>query len=154
MQVAPPITLAPPARAEHPCAAGDSWPALRARRLLRTARHVPLAQLAARARFMLLRQIYAQAPARPIARARRAAAGTRAARPLAALAPDLLAPEGMAVVAQRAAALARAQFEYLGRTADYSAGIRWHDPDASPLWAFNLHYLGAVLDLALAGDVG
>ena len=121
------------------------------RRLLRTARRIPLSQLAARARFMAQRRLYALAPARPIRAAWHTAAGTRAAAPLPALPFDLVVPDGAAALRARAAALARGCFSYLGREADFSAGIRWRDPEASPLWAFNLHYLGAVRDLMLGG---
>jgi len=121
----------------------------RAARFVRTARYIPLAQLAARAECMLRRHLYALAPAAPILSARRLAAGTREAAPLPALALALIAPEGLDAVERRAAAIARGRFAYLGREVDYSAGVRWHDPEASPLWAFNLQYLGAVLDLAL-----
>jgi uncharacterized heparinase superfamily protein len=72
---------------------------------------------------------------------------------LTALPRELVAPEGPARIAARAAALASGRFTYVGRELDYSDGIRWHDPAVSPLWAFNLHYLGSVLDLVLAERV-
>ncbi len=124
-----------------------------AARVLRTASHLSLEQLAARARFMLLRRAYALAPSRPIHAAQRAAAAVRAADPLPELTRELIAPEDAALVESRAAAVARGSFCYLRREADYSAGIRWRDTDASPLWVFNLQYLGALLDLALTDRV-
>jgi len=151
MYSAPPIAITPRAAAAPRPANGGSRPWRRRARVLRTARHLPLAQLAARARVMLLRRLYAAAPAQPIRAARRAAAGTGAARALPVLPRELLTPDEPPILAQRAAALARGRFAYVGREADYSTGIRWRDPDASPLWAFNLQYLGAVLDLVLAG---
>src|SRR5262245_5402647 len=126
-------------------------PATSGARVLRTARHLSLAQLAARARFMLLRRVYALQPELPIQAARHAAAGTHAAEPLPALPCELIGVDGATGLEARAAALARGRFAYVGREADYSGGIQWHDPHASPLWAFNLHYLGSVLDLALTG---
>ena len=147
--------------AAPPIASTTNLPVRRARavrstrgaRLLRTASYLSLAQLAARVRFMLQRRIYALAPAHPIAAARQAAAATRVADPLPALMLELIAPEDAALVEARASAVARGRFCYLRREADYSAGIRWRDPDASPLWLFNLHYLGALLDLALTDRV-
>ena len=152
IDTAQPVSIAPPAGPDPAPTGARSSRIVRGARELRTARHLALAQLAARARFMLLRRAYALAPERPILAARRAAAGARTAGPLPVLSPDLLVPGGPEILARRAAALARGHFAYLGREVDYSAGIRWHDPGASPLWAFNLHYLGAVLELVLAGD--
>jgi uncharacterized heparinase superfamily protein len=148
MIAAPPIVV-PHAVTDPPSAADRRL--RRVARFLRTARYLTLAQLAARARFVALRRLYALAPTRPIDAARRGAAGAVAVRPLPAMPRELLAPEDAGCVAARAAAFASGRFVYLGREADYGAGIRWRDPDASPLWAFNLHYLGCVLDLALAG---
>jgi len=147
--------------AAPPIASTTNLPVRRARavrstrgaRLLRTASYLSLAQLAARVRFMLQRRIYALAPAHPIDAARQAAAATRVADPLPALMLELIAPEDAALVEARASAVARGRFCYLRREADYSAGIRWRDPDASPLWLFNLQYLGALLDLALTDRV-
>jgi len=116
--------------------------------------HLTPTQVAARARFMLLRRLYALAPGRPIEAARRAAAGADPAPPLPALPRALIAPEGAARTTARAAALSGGRFVYLGRERDYRTGIHWRDPAVSPLWAFNLHYLGAVLDLVLAERVG
>src|SRR5215470_18045025 len=134
-------------------AAADRAPSrgTRAARTLRTARHLSIAQIAARTRFLLLRRLYALAPARPIDAAWRAAAGTQAAQPLPFLPRELIGTEDDAVLEARAAALACGRFAYVGRAVDYSAGIDWRDPTASPLWAFNLHYLRSVLDLALTG---
>src|SRR5688572_5954302 len=56
----------------------------------RTVRYLTAAQIAARARFMALRQVYGLAPRWPIARARRAAAGTVAAPALPKLPAALL----------------------------------------------------------------
>src|SRR5215468_3458362 len=113
-----------------------------AARQLRTARHLSLAQLSARLRFMLLRRLYALSPGRPIQAAQRLAASTPAADPLPALPRDLIGADGDPVLEHRAAALARGRFSYVGREVDYSRGIEWRDPAVSPLWAFNLHYLG------------
>lgn len=123
---------------------------LRLGRLWRTARHLTAAQIAARARFMVLRQLYSLAPQWPIRRARRAAAGTIAAPALPKLPAALLCADDAPTLAERAAALAGGQFHFIGRTANYAGGVRWRDADASPLWLFNLHYLGGVLDLTLA----
>ncbi len=120
-------------------------------RTLRTARYIPLWQLAARARFMALRRLYALAPARPIQAAEQTAAGTHAAVPLPTLPFDLSVPDGADALEARATALAQGRFCYIGRETDFTGGIRWRDPGASPLWAFNLHYLGAVRDLMLGG---
>jgi len=137
--------------AAPPSSAAPARRTARAARELRTARHLSLAQLAARIRFMLLRRLYALSPGRPIQTAQRLAAGTAPAHPLPALPRELIGADGDAVLERRAAALARGRFSYVGREADYAAGIEWRDPAASPLWAFNLHYLGSVLDLVLAG---
>lgn len=150
MHAAPPISITPSGAADVQPGAAATQPSRAVARLLRTARHIAPAQLAARAGFMLQRRIYTLAPERPILAARRAAAQTGPALSLPKLPFDLLAPEGPDVVSQRAAALARGRFAYLGREADFSAGVRWDDPHASPLWAFNLQYLGSVLELALA----
>jgi uncharacterized heparinase superfamily protein len=149
MHAASPISIAPNGADVRPRAVATR-PSLGVARLLRTARHVAPAQLAARASFMLRRRLYRLAPDRPILAARRAALDTGAVRTLPVLPFDLLAPQGPEILAQRAAALARGRFAYLGREADFSAGVRWDDPHASPLWAFNLHYLASVLELALA----
>ena len=120
-------------------------------RLMRTAREIPIPQLAARLRSMALQPLYRRLPALPIQRARRAAAGTRAAEPLPSLLPQLALPVAGETLTERAALLAAGRFAYLGREADFTGGIRWRDPQASPLWAFNLHYLGALADLVFAG---
>ncbi len=131
----------------------DAYPTSfgRAARLLRTARYIPPAQLAARLHVMAQRRRYSFMPERPIARARRDAAGTTAAAPLPELPHMLLAPEEMVTLDARAAELADGRFTYLGRTADFTGGLRWRDATASPLWLFNLHYLSALLDLTLSG---
>ena len=123
-------------------------------RLMRTAREIPPPQLAALLRFMALQRLYGRLPTLPIRRARRAAAGTCVAEPLPSLLPQLALPIAPATLAERTALLATGRFAYLGRAADFTAGIRWRDPNASPLWAFNLHYLGAVAELVFAGHTG
>ena len=120
-------------------------------RLVRTAQFIPRRQLAARARFMALSRFYDLTPAWPIVRARRHAAGARAADPLPHLPLEVVISDDLADVHRRAAALVRGCFAFLGLEADFSAGMRWTDRAASPLWLFNLHYLGAVRDLVVAG---
>jgi uncharacterized heparinase superfamily protein len=122
-------------------------------RTLRTLFPIPPSQLLARAHFVARHRLYAISPHLPMQRARRATRGAAAVDPLPGLPVELLAPEGLDVMQGRAALLARGQFEFLGRAADFSAGIRWRDRDASPLWMFNLHYLGAVVDLTLSGRI-
>jgi uncharacterized heparinase superfamily protein len=76
--------------------------------------------------------------------------------PLAALPSlpdDVLWPEGLDAVERRAADFARGRFVYLNREADFSGGIRWRDEGASPLWTYQLQYLGCVADLARTGRV-
>ena len=122
-------------------------------RTLRTARHIPLGQLAARARFLWLRARYAAEPALPLARAVVDAAGMEPTDPLPHLPDGVLWPEGIPEVERRAAEFASGRFEYLHRAADFAGGVRWHDAGASPLWLYQLHYLGSVADLARAGRV-
>ncbi len=117
----------------------------------RAMRHVPAQQIAHRARFALLHAIYSATPGLPIARARREASGSLSAAPLPALPVALIAPDGLEPVMRSADRLTRRRFLYLGRQADFAAGIRWRDPDASPLWLFQLHHLGSVVDLGLVG---
>lgn len=119
---------------------------------LRTAARIPPRQLAARAKAVLRRKLYAAAPERPIEAARRAGAMLAPADPLPRLPVELVAPEGMDAVRARAAEFAAGRFRYLNSEADYSRGIRWKDPERTPLWRYQLQYLGSVLDCALAGD--
>ena len=122
-------------------------------RALRTARHIPLRQLAHRARFLALRRLYTLGPRRPLARARIDAARMEPVAALPRVPDDVLWPEGRDAVARRAADFARGRFAYLNREADFSDGIRWRDAGASPLWLYQLHYLGAVADLAATGRI-
>ncbi|MCE9636108.1 MAG: heparinase II/III family protein, partial [Planctomycetes bacterium] len=121
-------------------------------RTFRTAAKIPAGQLAARAKAMLLRKMYAARPEAPIAAAARAAAGSPAAEPLPLLPLSIVAPEGIDAVRVRAAAFGAGRFEYLHHAEDFSAGIRWRAEGTSPLWRYQLQYLGSVLDLALAGN--
>jgi len=170
-EAAAPVARRAPASATPSRAAGDAvWRAIdrdalpppvaeepavgrvgRLLRDLRTARRVPAAQLAHRARFVALRALYARMPARPIADARAVARALRAAEPTPALERDAIAPEPIAEIERNAERVARGRFLFLGREADFSDGIRWRDPGASPLWLFQLHYLGALRDLVLTG---
>jgi hypothetical protein len=75
------------------------------------------------------------------------------ADPLPHLPDGVLRPEGMGEVQRRAEEFARGHVKYLNREADVAAGIRWHDADASPLWLYQMQYLGAVADLARSGLV-
>jgi uncharacterized heparinase superfamily protein len=127
------------------------WRLQRLGRLWRTARYIPPAQLAARARVVALRRLYTAFPQWPIRVARRRAAGTDAATPAPLLPIELIVPEGLTGVRMRAGALADGQFSFIGRTVDFSGGVRWRDAELSPLWMFNLHYLGTLTDLMLAG---
>jgi len=120
----------------------------------RTARHIPLGQLAARARFLWLRKCYGIAPSLPFAGAATGAAGMQPAAALFRLPDDVLWPEGLEAVERRAADFARGRFVYLNREADFADGIRWRDAGASPLWLYQLQYLGCVADLARTGRVG
>jgi uncharacterized heparinase superfamily protein len=128
---------------------GGVW---RLRRFWRTVRHIPPMQLAARSRSVAWHQLYGTAPRWPIARAARRAAGAGAAAPLPALPFDLVAPEGMHRVQQRADDCARGRFTYVGRTVELSLDD-WRRGHVSPLWTFHLHYLGCVSDLALTGQM-
>lgn len=121
-------------------------------RTIRTAAKIPAGQLAARAKTMLRRRLYAARPRAPIDTARRCAAGTAAADPLPRLPLAIVAPEGIDAVRRRAAAFAAGRFEYLHHAEDFSAGVRWRAEGTTPLWRYQLQYLGAVLDLALAGN--
>lgn len=66
---------------------------------------------------------------------------------------DALLPEGLHAVAVRAGRFRSGEFRFLGETARWEDGIDWDAPGRSPLWVYQLHYLGAVLDLAVAGHV-
>src|SRR5439155_7989849 len=109
-------------------------PKHRVRPLLRTARYIPLSQLAARIRFVILHRLYAAAPKTPLLLARREATGCAAAQRLPSLPFELLAPEGVGSLGERAAALSQGRFTYLGQEVDFSSGIRWNRRDASRLW--------------------
>ena len=122
-------------------------------RTLRTARHIPLRQLAARARFLWLRKRYAIDPSIPFVHAAIDAAGMEPIATPPRLSDDVLWPEGLDAVERRAAEFARGNFVYLNRAADFAAGIRWRDEGASPLWLYQLQYLGCVADLARIGRV-
>jgi len=128
--------------------------ASRVARDLRTARHIPPAQLAHRLRFLGLRALYSVRPELPIRTARRRAAGARARRQLPRVARMLLG--GTTNFHARALAAIEGRFEHLGTTRDYGPvpdwldpPIRWRDPDVSPLWAYQMQYLGTVVDFAL-----
>lgn len=122
-------------------------------RLLRTARHIPPGQLAARLRFLWLRKRYAIDPSLPFVHAAIDAAGMSPVADLPRPPDDVLWPEGLDAVERRAADFARGRFVHLNREADFSGGIRWHDEGASPLWLYQLQYLGSVADLARTGRV-
>ena len=122
-------------------------------RTLRTVRHIPLRQLAARARFLWLRKRYAIDPSIPFVHAAIDAAGMEPIATPPRLSDDVLWPEGLDAVERRAAEFARGNFVYLNRAADFAAGIRWRDEGASPLWLYQLQYLGCVADLARTGRV-
>ncbi len=125
-------------------------PLRRLARDLRTARRIPLAQLRARARFVALRRRYARNPEQPLDAARDAARRT-GPPPLGPMRRDVVAPEGPAAVEARAAAYAGGRFEYLGVARDLGFPPTFDVADASPLWEYQLQYLGSVLDLALTG---
>ncbi len=97
--------------------------------------------------------MYAAGALDPLARADVEAAGAAPAAPIPRLAADVLAPEGLDAVRARADAFAAGRYRWLDREADFTTGIRWADPGASPLWLYQLQYLGCVLDLVLAGRV-
>jgi hypothetical protein len=122
-------------------------------RTLRTARHIPPRQLAERARFVWLRRRYSLDRALPFARAAIDAAGMTPVAPLPRVPDDVLWPEGFDAVERRAAEFARGRFMYLNREADFAGAIRWRDEGASPLWRYQLQYLGCVADLARTGRV-
>ena len=102
-------------------------------RTLRTARHIPVRQLAARARILWLRKRYAVDPSLPFVPAAIETAGMTAVATLPRLSDDVLWPEGLEAVERRAADFARGRFVYLNRAADFAGGIRWRDDGASPL---------------------
>lgn len=122
-------------------------------RTLRTVRDIPAGQLAARLRFLWLRKRYAIDPSLPFEHAAIDVAGMTPVADLPRPPDDVLWPEGLDAVERRAAEFARGRFVYLHREADFSAGIRWRDDDASPLWLYQLQYLGSVADLARTGRV-
>ena len=128
-------------------------------RILRTASRIPPRQLAERARILLLRRLYATAPARPIQRAARDAQGVTPRPVLPVLPVSVLAPMGIDSVRARAAEFERGTFAYLNDAymfaVDEKTGrvsIDWAPPGASPLWRYQIQYLGALLDLVLAGS--
>jgi uncharacterized heparinase superfamily protein len=127
-------------------------------RILRTASHIPAGQLAERARFIVLRRLYATAPARPIERATRDARGVMPRPRLPTVPVEVLSPDGIDAVRTRAEEFLRGRFTYLNEThrfpVDKASGrvaVDWAPPGTSPLWRYQLQYLGAVLDLVLAG---
>lgn len=123
-------------------------------RSLRTIRHIPPRQLAARARFVWLKKRYQWDPELPFTNADVDAAGMTAREDLPRLPDEVIWPEGIGAVERRAADYARGRFVYLNREADFSAGPRWADPGASPLWLYQLQYFGWAADLARTGRAG
>jgi len=119
-------------------------------RFCRTVRHVPLGQLAARSRSLALRRLYQVVPRWPLVVAARGAVATRPAAPLPALPLALIVPDGIERARRRAAEVACNRFTYVGRTLDLSLHELWGGAHVSPLWTFNLQYLGALTDLVLA----
>lgn len=126
---------------------------------LRTARHVPTPQLFHRARFLVLRRLYRAFPEWPIRAARRRAAGALARRDLPRL--PLLAfhvgesgdpRDGWDARVARARDAAEGRFTHLGTSRDYAGRVDWDDDGVSPLWAYQMQYLGALVDMACAGD--
>ncbi len=121
---------------------------------LRTARHIPPAQLAHRMRFLALRRLYAVVPTAPIQSARRRARGARPRARLPRVPHIALDPSRGPRARARAADAAAGRFTHLGVVRDYGSAIDWRDPTVSPLWAYQMHYLGAVVDCALARRAG
>ncbi len=127
----------------------------------RTARHLSASQIAARARALWRRRRYAADPAAPFREAQpssvqQSSEQKRSPHPLAAELPDLgaafLFPDAD-TMHRRIAACDRGEFTFLHRTADFSGGIRWNDPGASPLWNYQLQYLAAVPESVSCGRV-
>jgi uncharacterized heparinase superfamily protein len=116
---------------------------------LRTARHLPAAQFVHRLRFLCLRRFYAAFPTRPIRAARGRARGALSRRDLPRVAPQLLGVKSECV--DRAEAAAAGRFAHLSTERNYGAAIDWRDPTVSPLWAYQMHYLGILVDCAVAG---
>ncbi len=105
----------------------------------------------ARLRTLRQRRAHAVSPSGPIDRARVEAQTTRTAADLPIVSVAIVAPEGVARVTERADLATEHRFRHLGTERSYPNGVRWVDPDASPLWQYQMQYLGAVTDLALAG---
>ncbi|HEY3821366.1 MAG TPA: alginate lyase family protein [Polyangiaceae bacterium] len=82
------------------------------------------------------------------------------ARPgLPVMPASVLAPAGIDSVRARAAEYQRGRFTYLNDSyrfpVDRATGrvsVNWVPPGSSPLWRYQIQYLGAVLDLVLAGS--
>jgi len=100
---------------------------------------------------VLRRRLHALRPEAPVAEAARCAEALVPLRPPRP-ADAWLAPDGLDAARARATEFAAGRFRFLRRTEDFSAGIDWDAPGTSLLWRYQLQYLGAVLDLALAGD--
>lgn len=128
-------------------------------RNLRTASRIPTRQLAARARILLLRKLYATARTLPIEWAARDARGVTPRPVLPTMPLSVLAPAGLGSARARASAFERGKFVYLNDPHMFSVdertgrvSIDWGPPGASALWRYQIQYLGALLDFVLAGS--
>ena len=117
---------------------------------LRTARHIPTPQLYHRARFLVLRRIYCALPHLPLRIAGRRAAGASARAELPCFALCSVVWDDADAVQARATDAAAERFSHLGFTRSYENAVDWHDATASPLWAYQMQYLGALPDLVVA----
>ncbi len=118
---------------------------------LRTASHIPTPQLLQRLRLLGRRRLYAAFPAWPLRTALRRAPGVRAREVLPRVPAALSSRGSPDAIAARAEAAAAGAFTHIGTTRSYPRGIDWHDATVSPLWSYQMQYLGAVLDMALVG---
>lgn len=124
------------------------------RRVARVGRmlaHVRPRQVAARIRLRSLYQLYRLAPERipPLASAHvHGSAWTGASGLIPQVTRAVLEPDA---IGRRIEQVAAGIFEFVGQRRSSTPADRWTGPHPTPLWAFNLHYLGAVLELVAGG---
>lgn len=123
-------------------------------RVLRTVGHLPVEQLARRVEILVARRVYTVLPSLPLRLARRRLQDARSRARLPIVPVEVTVPDGLAAVRARAERFAAGSFDYLGTDRRLGFPPDWYPDDASPLWCYQLQYLGSVLDLALAGRVG
>ncbi len=118
-------------------------------RFVRTAYRLSARQIFSRLRHMRRRARYARDVRAPLEAARKDAEGAVAVLG-PRVDPDVLLP-GDDDRDVRAVAYANGEFEFIGRTAEFPEGIPWEDLPHTPLWRYQMQYLGPVLDLVLEG---